>query len=60
MPIEIRELQIRVTVNQPGQEGPPAGAAGAAGGGGGDDEKDKMVAQCVEETLRVLREREER
>ena len=60
MPLEIRELHIRVTVDQPGPGGPPAGGGAGAGEGGKDDDKDALVTQCVEETLRVLRDKEER
>lgn len=58
MPIEIRELLIRVTVNQPqpGEAGgnPVAGETAEAG------DKDALVAQCVEEVLRIMHDEEER
>jgi hypothetical protein len=58
MPLEIRELHIRVTVNQPKQEGgepnPVTGQTHDAEGADG------LVAQCVEEVLRIMHEKEER
>jgi Family of unknown function (DUF5908) len=58
MPLEIRELQIRVTVNQPKPEGaeanPVTGQTPEAGG------TDALVAQCIEEVLRILQDKEER
>jgi hypothetical protein len=57
MPIEIRELLIRVTVNQPQQE---TASANPVTGQPGDDGKDAIVAQCIEETLRIIHDKEER
>jgi len=58
MPLEIRELHIRVTVNQPKQEGgepnPVTGQTHDAAGA------DALVAQCVEEVLRIVQDKEER
>jgi hypothetical protein len=59
MPIEIRELHIRVAVNpEPGKQAPvqqnaPAGEAGQA-------DKDAIIAQCVEEVLQILQAKKER
>ncbi|MDB5908411.1 MAG: hypothetical protein JWP34_2525 [Massilia sp.] len=65
MPIEIRELHIRVAVSAPaGAEsaGTPAApaAAGAGGAGGGQQAQDKLVAECVEQVLRILHNKLER
>jgi hypothetical protein len=57
MPIEIRELLIRVTVNQPQQD--TAGANPVTGQPGTDD-KEALITQSIEETLRILRDKEER
>jgi len=60
MPIEIRELHIKVAVT---------GGAGAAGGtapaGGaadtaGEQAQQAIVAQCVEQVLRILQNKMER
>lgn len=61
MPLEIRELHIKVNVGE---------AAGAAAGGTSapapksakeeGEAKDRLVAQCVEQVLEILRERKER
>ncbi len=62
MPIEIRELTIKVTVDQPSpQAQQPGGGAPAAGGGaaaGGD--KDSVLAQCVEQILDIMKNKRER
>lgn len=60
MPLEIRELHIRVNLGGPSANGGaqdgqnPSSSQGAGQGG------DELVAKCVEEVLRVLRERNER
>jgi hypothetical protein len=60
MPLEIRELHIKVNLNEPS----PTGGAGAqvprpAEAGGGEN-KDMLIAQCVDEVMQVLRNRKER
>ena len=58
MPIEIRELNIRVSVNQsPAEQGSPAGG-GAQGGGGAD--KDQIIAECVDQIMEILKNKNER
>ena len=57
MPIEIRELLIKVTVNQPEQADT---AANPVTGQASDADKDAIIAQCVEETLRIIEQKEER
>ena len=64
MPIEIRELHIRVVVNTP-QRGQPSGGPSVATGvsdivSGGDDERDAIVAECVEQVLQILQNKTER
>ena len=58
MPIEIRELHIRVSV------GPEAGkrASGAQGttADAGNGDKDAMVAECVEQVMQILQSKKER
>jgi hypothetical protein len=57
MPIEIRELHIKVAVTAPaGQASNPAGAPQAEG----EQSQDAIVAECVEQVLRVLQNRMER
>ena len=58
MPIEIRELHIRVAV---GSEAKPQGAAPrepAAEGAAAD--KDTIIAECVEQVVRIIEARKER
>ena len=63
MPIEIRELVIRATVD-PGEKAggcaasPPAGARPASQTAG--DGNDDMVQTCVREVLRILEDKRER
>jgi hypothetical protein len=54
MPVEVRELVIRATVSQ------DAGAtANASANGGGGDNKE-LIAECVEQVLRLLQDKSER
>lgn len=59
MPIEIRELHIKVTVNQPPVEGGGAQAAPAESTKAKPD-KEGMVSHIVEEVLTVLNNKKER
>lgn len=57
MPIEIKELHIRVAVNaEPGKQ---AAAPGAPAPGAAED-KDAIVAECVEQVLDIIQSRTER
>lgn len=59
MPIEIRELHIRVAVNsEPGKQG--AARAEAPADTGGHADQDAVVAMCVEQVLRILQAKKER
>jgi Family of unknown function (DUF5908) len=63
MPIEIKELYIRVSVNTlPGELTPGAPAAAGAGSAPGDADGDReaLVAACVEQVMQLLRDRMER
>ncbi len=54
MPIEIKELHIRIAVNA----SPGPAAAAAPGPSVGD--KDALVSECVEQVLQVLQGKTER
>ena len=62
MPIEIKELHIRVAVStsQSGQPTEDQVAAGVAADIVGDDAKEAMVAECVEQVLHILENKRER
>jgi hypothetical protein len=64
MPVEIRELHIKVTVNEaPQGDGADAGRnAGerSAEGAGGGAEREAIVAECVEQVLRIMQNKRER
>ncbi len=58
MPIEIKELHINVSVSS---EGPkkPAEMEKAAAEAAGDD-KNALIAECVDQVLRIIRDKVER
>jgi hypothetical protein len=58
MPLEIRELHIKVTVNEPLQGQQPA--APAADPVKSDEEKQSIIRQCVDEVLEILNNKTER
>lgn len=58
MPIEIRELNIKVSVSQNQQEqdsSPPAGSTGSA-----VPDKDELISECVEQVMELLNMKNER
>lgn len=64
MPIEVRELVIRVSVNAQdaggaAASGPASGGAGA-GGAASAGSRQSLIADCVEQVLQVLRDQRER
>lgn len=61
MPIEIKELHIRVAVNAASEQKAPSsqGQAASAPPGGGVD-KDAIVAECVEQVMQLLQNKRER
>lgn len=59
MPVEIRELQINVTVNQQGADA-AAPAAGAAPAASGDEEKKAIINQCIEQVMEIFNNKKER
>ena len=52
MPIEIKELHIKINVNEPVNNQRPLSASKL--------EQEKMVARCVEEIMGLLKQKEER
>lgn len=57
MPLEIKELHIKVTVNQPSQgqqQSAPSSGAKA------DDDKEAIISQCVDEILEIIDHKKER
>jgi len=59
MPIEIKELHIRVAINA-SPSGSPAAVATAGGSAVGDQAKDAITAACVEQVLQILQSKMER
>ena len=62
MPIEIKELHIRVAVNTTNIGQPSLGGQTAASrlGMHSGEEKEAFVAECVEQVLEILRRKTER
>ncbi|MDR4505833.1 MAG: DUF5908 family protein [Candidatus Scalindua sp.] len=60
MPIEIKELHIRVAVNtsQSGQPGVRTVASGSKPSA--DEAKEAIVAECVEQVLQIIQNKAER
>ena len=56
MPIEIKELHVRVSVSAPAGGRP----AGAPGPDPDVDARQALVAECVDQVLQVLRDQRER
>lgn len=52
MPIEIKELHIKINVND--------GATQQESGGGDSNSKDEIIEACIEQVLEILKEKEER
>jgi hypothetical protein len=59
MPIEIKELHIRVTVNAPPSTQPQP-LQPKVGGAGSSNDKEAIVAECVEQVLQILQNKGER
>jgi 3-oxoacyl-ACP reductase-like protein len=60
MPIEIRELHIRVAVSAPPEAASTPAAPAAPGAGGAAPQNEALVAECVEQVLRILQHKTER
>ncbi|MBT2116972.1 hypothetical protein KK141_10440 [Dyella sp. LX-66] len=62
MPVEIKELHIRVAVSgkPPEAHGASGGAAKQAAAAGQAAGKDELVAECVEQVFELLQARKER
>jgi hypothetical protein len=58
MPVEIRELQINVTVNQQNAAGTPPPAEGNAAGG--EQDKKNLINQCIEQVMDIINNKKER
>lgn len=59
MPIEIKELHIKVTVNASGGEGQNSTTPAAAPAAPPPD-KEALVAECVEQVLQILKAQQDR
>ncbi len=59
MPIEVRELVIKATVEQEGG-GANAGAGTASSGNNSVSPNEEMIKMCVEKVLEIIKERDGR
>jgi hypothetical protein len=59
MPLQIRELQIRVTVDQPAGTSQPQQTSSAPQPGD-KNEKEAIINQCIEQVLDILNNKKER
>jgi hypothetical protein len=62
MPIEIRELHIKVSVTTPqsGQSSPGTGSSGGGSNNNAGINKEEIVAACVEKVMEILHNKTER
>lgn len=65
MPIEIRELHIRVSIHDSGGSAASAssgstGATNTTSGGTASDPSEELVERCVEKVLEIIRNKNER
>jgi len=58
MPLEIRELQIKVTVDQP--QGSSAPQQTSAPDAQKADDKEAVINQCIDQVMELLNNRKER
>lgn len=57
MAIDIKELVIRARIDPKGEDKKPASGSGSAKGA---QMKQEIVAECVEQVLEILRQKQER
>lgn len=60
MPIEIKELHIRVSVNTSPNGQQAGGQQSVAGESDNDSVKEAIIAECVEQVLQILQNKKER
>jgi hypothetical protein len=57
MPLEVREIVIKATIVQEGEEGAPSSSSASSNGGSGSEQ---IVNACVEKIMEILRDKHER
>jgi hypothetical protein len=60
MPIEIKELVIKVTVDDPNPQAQQQATSQAAQNGSAKTDQDGIVAQCIEQVLSIIQNKKER
>lgn len=61
MPVEIRELHIKVTVNESGTPGDNrSNMSRSAEGAGNETAREELVAECIEQMVKIMENKRER
>ena len=60
MPVEIRELIIKVSVTSPENTGAGSGNSSSGTNQSGNINKEEIVAECVEKVMEILQHKNER
>ncbi|ACF11311.1 conserved hypothetical protein [Chlorobaculum parvum NCIB 8327] len=61
MPIEIRELHIKVTVNESGTpDNNRNSVSRSAEGAGNETAREELVAECIEQMVKIMENKRER
>lgn len=60
MPIEIRELNIKATVQNNGSKNADCGPNNKSSSSPSDSQINAIVAQCVEQVINIIKEKQER
>lgn len=60
MPIEIKELHIKVTINATDSSQPSGRGGSRSTASTGDEDRDALIAECVEQVMQLLQAKKER
>jgi hypothetical protein len=60
MPLEIRELHIKINVNDAPNTGVASSSAAVSGNNSASDPKDELLSDCVDEIMQLLNNKKER
>ncbi|HHE32445.1 MAG TPA: hypothetical protein ENL07_07420 [Chlorobaculum parvum] len=61
MPVEIRELHIKVTVNEPGTpDNNRNSVSRSAEGVGNATDREELAAECIEQMVKIMENKRER
>lgn len=60
MPIEIKELIIRATINNDMDNSRNGSSEGSSGASKWADDRELIVAECIDQVMQILKEKNER